>query len=315
MKKLLSIVVSCYNEELAIPLFYKEVKKMIEKMDYLDFEIVFVDDGSKDKTLEILKKLAKKDKQVKYVSFSRNFGKEAAMYAGLKESNGEYVSIIDADMQQNPSLILKMLGILEKDDFYDSVATYQAKRKEGIILGSLKRSFYRIINKFTEIEFVNGASDFRVFRRRMVDAILSMQEYNRFSKGIFSWVGFNNYYMPYVPSKRENGVSKWSFLKLFNYAIDGIVAFTTKPLRFATKFGLLSLILSFIYLIVILVQRIFFNMIISNFSFLISVIIIFSSIQLISIGIVGEYIAKIYMESKKRPIYIAKEVITNSHKK
>ena len=218
-------------------------------------------------------------------------------------------------MQQNPSLILKMLGILEKDDSYDSVATYQAKRKEGIILGSLKRSFYRIINKFTEIEFVNGASDFRVFRRRMVDAILSMQEYNRFSKGIFSWVGFNTYYMPYVPSKRENGVSKWSFLKLFNYAIDGIVAFTTKPLRFATKFGFLSLILSFIYLIVILVQRIFFNMIISNFSFLISVIIIFSSIQLISIGIVGEYIAKIYMESKKRPIYIAKEVITNSHKK
>ena len=311
----LSIIIPCYNEDKNVSIIHDAINKIFYNKKFT-YEMIFVNDGSKDNTEVELKKLVKNSKSnIKVINFSRNFGKEAAMYAGLKESNGEYVSIIDADMQQNPSLILKMLGILEKDDFYDSVATYQAKRKEGIILGSLKRSFYRIINKFTEIEFVNGASDFRVFRRRMVDAILSMQEYNRFSKGIFSWVGFNNYYMPYVPSKRENGVSKWSFLKLFNYAIDGIVAFTTKPLRFATKFGLLSLILSFIYLIVILVQRIFFNMIISNFSFLISVIIIFSSIQLISIGIVGEYIAKIYMESKKRPIYIAKEVITNSHKK
>lgn len=311
----LSIIIPCYNEDKNVSIIHDAINKIFYNKKFT-YEMIFVNDGSKDNTEVELKKLVKNSKSnIKVINFSRNFGKEAAMYAGLKESSGEYVSIIDADMQQNPSLILKMLGILEKDDSYDSVATYQAKRKEGIILGSLKRSFYRIINKFTEIEFVNGASDFRVFRRRMVDAILSMQEYNRFSKGIFSWVGFNTYYMPYVPSKRENGVSKWSFLKLFNYAIDGIIAFTTKPLRFATKFGILSLILSFIYLIVILVQRIFFNMIISNFSFLISVIIIFSSIQLISIGIVGEYIAKIYMESKKRPIYIAKEVITNSHKK
>ena len=311
----LSIIIPCYNEDKNVSIIHDAINKIFYNKKFT-YEMIFINDGSKDNTEVELKKLVKNSKSnIKVINFSRNFGKEAAMYAGLKESSGEYVSIIDADMQQNPSLILKMLGILEKDDSYDSVATYQAKRKEGIVLGSLKRSFYRIINKFTEIEFVNGASDFRVFRRRMVDAILSMQEYNRFSKGIFSWVGFNTYYMPYVPSKRENGVSKWSFLKLFNYAIDGIVAFTTKPLRFATKFGLLSLILSFIYLIVILVQRIFFNMIISNFSFLISVIIIFSSIQLISIGIVGEYIAKIYMESKKRPIYIAKEVITNSHKK
>lgn len=311
----LSIIIPCYNEDKNVSIIHDAINKIFYNKKFT-YEMIFVNDGSKDNTEVELKKLVKNSKSnIKVINFSRNFGKEAAMYAGLKESSGEYVSIIDADMQQNPSLILKMLGILEKDDSYDSVATYQAKRKEGIVLGSLKRSFYRIINKFTEIEFVNGASDFRVFRRRMVDAILSMQEYNRFSKGIFSWVGFNTYYMPYVPSKRENGVSKWSFLKLFNYAIDGIVAFTTKPLRFATKFGLLSLILSFIYLIIILVQRIFFNMIISNFSFLISVIIIFSSIQLISIGIVGEYIAKIYMESKKRPIYIAKEVITNSHKK
>ena len=311
----LSIIIPCYNEDKNVSIIHDAINKIFYNKKFT-YEMIFVNDGSKDNTEVELKKLVKNSKSnIKVINFSRNFGKEAAMYAGLKESIGEYVSIIDADMQQNPSLILKMLGILEKDDSYDSVATYQAKRKEGIVLGSLKRSFYRIINKFTEIEFVNGASDFRVFRRRMVDAILSMQEYNRFSKGIFSWVGFNTYYMPYVPSKRENGVSKWSFLKLFNYAIDGIIAFTTKPLRFATKFGILSLILSFIYLIVILVQRIFFNMIISNFSFLISVIIIFSSIQLISIGIVGEYIAKIYMESKKRPIYIAKEVITNSHKK
>lgn len=311
----LSIIIPCYNEDKNVSIIYDAINKIFYNKKFT-YEMIFVNDGSKDNTELELKKLVKSSKSnIKVINFSRNFGKEAAMYAGLKESSGEYVSIIDADMQQNPSLILKMLGILEKDDSYDSVATYQSKRKEGIVLGTFKRSFYRIINKFTEIEFVNGASDFRVFRRRMVDAILSMQEYNRFSKGIFSWVGFNTYYMPYVPSKRENGVSKWSFLKLFNYAIDGIIAFTTKPLRFATKFGILSLILSFVYLIIILVQRIFLNMIISNFAFLMSVIIIFSSIQLITIGIVGEYIAKIYMESKKRPIYIAKEIITNSHKK
>lgn len=311
----LSIVIPCYNEEKNVEIIYNAIIKMLHNKK-ISYEMIFINDGSKDKTILELKKLVEKDEaNVKVVNFSRNFGKEAAMYAGLKESSGEYVAIIDADMQQNPSLVLKMLGILENDPSFDSVAAYQEVRKEGKVLSTFKKMFYKLINKISEVEFVNGASDFRVFRRRMVDAILSMQEYNRFSKGIFSWVGFNTYYMPYVPSKRENGVSKWSFLKLFNYAIDGIVAFTTKPLRFATKFGILSLILSFIYLIVILVQRIFFNMIISNFSFLISVIIIFSSIQLISIGIVGEYIAKIYMESKKRPIYIAKEVITNSHKK
>lgn len=254
MKKLLSIVVSCYNEELAIPLFYKEVKKMIEKMDYLDFEIVFVDDGSKDKTLEILKKLAKKDKQVKYVSFSRNFGKEAAMYAGLEYSKGDYVTLMDADLQDPPAMLEKMYKYLESGE-YDCVATRRVTRKgEPPIRSFFARQFYKIINKLSDIEMVDGARDYRLMRREMVDAIVDMREYNRYSKGLFSFVGFKTKWLEYENVQRVAGETKWSFWKLFIYAIDGITAFSTKPLIMSAILGFLFCLVSFAMIIFIIIK-------------------------------------------------------------
>ncbi len=311
---MLSIIVPCYNEEKNINIIYNTIVKIFHNKK-ISFEIVFVNDGSCDNTILELKKIVNEtSSNVKIVNFSRNFGKEAAMYAGLKESSGDYVAIIDADMQQNPSLLLKMLGILEKNEDYDSVAAYQETRKEGKILGFFKKLFYKLINKISEVEFVNGASDFRIFRRRMVDAILSMQEYYRFSKGIFSWVGFNTYYMPYQVEERASGTSKWSFWKLFKYAIDGIVSFTTTPLRMATILGLIISFGSFIYFLIVIIQTFICGIDVPGYASLIGIILLLGGIQLLSLGIIGEYLARTYIENKKRPIYIAKEVISSKKK-
>ena len=311
----LSIIIPCYNEEKNVELIHNTIVKLFYNKK-IDFELIFINDGSKDNTILELKKLVEKNEAViKVVNFSRNFGKEAAMYAGLKESTGDYVVIIDADMQQNPSLLLKMLGILENDDNYDCVAAYQEERKEGKILGGFKKLFYKLINKISEVEFVNGASDFRMFRRSMVDAILSMQEYYRFSKGIFSWVGFNTYYMPYQVSERANGSSKWSFWKLFKYAIDGIVSFTTTPLRIATILGLFISFGSFVYFLIVIIQTFIYGIDVPGYASLIGIALLLGGIQLLSLGIIGEYLARTYIENKKRPIYIAKEIITNEKKK
>lgn len=311
----LSIIIPCYNEEKNVELIHNTIVKLFYNKK-IDFELIFINDGSKDNTILELKKLVEKNEAViKIVNFSRNFGKEAAMYAGLKESTGDYVVIIDADMQQNPSLLLKMLGILENDDSYDCVAAYQEERKEGKILGGFKKLFYKLINKIAEVEFVNGASDFRMFRRSMVDAILSMQEYYRFSKGIFSWVGFNTYYMPYQVLERANGSSKWSFWKLFKYAIDGIVSFTTTPLRIATILGLFISFGSFVYFLIVIIQTFIYGIDVPGYASLIGIALLLGGIQLLSLGIIGEYLARTYIENKKRPIYIAKEIITNEKKK
>lgn len=308
----LSIIIPCYNEEKNVELLYNEIKKNFKNINY---EMIFVNDGSKDNTLKNLKKICKETKEnIKIVNFSRNFGKEAAMYAGLKTSSGEYVSIIDADMQQDPKLIIEMITFLEKNEDFDSVAMFQEVRKEGKILTLFKNMFYKIINKVSDITFVQGASDFRTIRRGMVNSILEMEEYYRFSKGIFSWVGYNTYYMPYEVKKRANGTTKWSFWKLFKYAIEGIVSFSTAPLRLATIVGITSSIISIFYLIFVIIQKIFFSISIPGYATIVVLILLLGGLQLFSLGILGEYIARTYVETKRRPIYIAKEIITSNNK-
>lgn len=311
----ISIIVPCYNEEKNVTVIYDAINKLFYNKKY-KYEILFINDGSKDETLKNLKQIANNaTDDVKVINFSRNFGKEAAMYAGLKESDGDYVAIIDADMQQNPILLIKMMNILEQDEDIDCVAAYQEERKEGKILRFFKKRFYKLINKMTEVEFKDGASDFRLFRRNMVDAILSMTEYYRFSKGIFSFVGFNTYYMPYQVEKRLNGKTKWSFKKLFKYAIDGIVSFTTTPLRASTILGILISICSFIYLIVLVVKTIIMGIDVPGYASIIGITLLLGGIQLLALGIIGEYLARTYIENKRRPIYIAKEIIKSKDKK
>lgn len=305
----LSLVVPCYNEEGNIFRFADTVEKTFEDK-IKDYEIIFINDGSKDKTYTELKCLVNESKQnIKVINFSRNFGKESGMYAGLKEAKGEYVTIIDADLQQDPKYVLEMVSILDENDNYDSVVAYQKQRKESKVLGFCKKSFYKIINRMCSIEFVQGASDFRTFRRCMVDSILEMKEYYRFSKGIFSWVGFNNYYMPYDVQERNAGNTKWSFYKLFKYAIDGIVSFTTVPLRLATIFGLVVSLLSMIYLVVVIVQKLFFSIDVPGYATIVTLILLLGGIQLLCIGIIGEYLARTYVETKNRPIYVTREIL------
>ncbi len=309
----LSIIVPCYNEEKNINLIYDCINKNFKNIK--NYEIIFINDGSKDNTYKVLKELSEKSKEnIKVINFSRNFGKEAAMYAGLENSIGEYVSIIDADMQQDPKLVLDMVDYLDKNEEYDAVATYQEKRKEGKILTFFKTCFYKLMNKMSDTEFVQGASDFRTFRRSMVDSILSMKEYFRFSKGIFSWVGYNTYYMPYTVLERANGTSSWSFIKLFRYAVEGIVSFSTAPLRIATFVGITSSMLSVFYLISVIIEKIFYGISVSGYATIVVLILLLGGLQLFSLGILGEYIARTYVETKKRPIYIAKNIINNKNK-
>lgn len=301
----LSIVVPCYNEEGNVELFSEEVEKVF-KGKKIKYEIIFVNDGSKDNTIEKLYNLVDSSShKIKVVNFSRNFGKESAMYAGLKESKGKFVTIIDADLQQKPSIILDMLDILNNNPDVDTVAAYQEQRKEGKVLAFFKNSFYKLINSISDVPFVQGASDFRTFRRPVVNSILEISEYHRFSKGIFSFVGYNTYYIPYVVESRNSGETSWSFKKLFNYAIEGIVAFTTSPLRIPVFIGMLLELIFLILLIIFLILGI------NSFDIIILILLLLFGLLFISIGVIGEYLSKTYIQVKNRPIYIIKNIKEN----
>lgn len=303
---LLTVITPCYNEEETVHYFYDELVKYLSEIN-ADVEILFVNDGSNDKTVEKCLEIKEKDERVKIINFSRNFGKEAAMLAGLKESKGDYVVLMDTDLQDPPSLLPQMFKIVESGE-YDSVATYRVSRKgEPPIRSFFARSFYKLINKLIDVEIVDGARDYRLMTRTMVDAIISMEEYHRFSKGIFSWVGFKSKYLEYENIERVAGETKWSFWKLCKYAIEGIVGFTTVPLRLATLVGLLVSAFGFIYMLFIVVKALVFGDPVAGFPSLIVIITLLGGIQLIFLGVIGEYLAKTYMETKKRPIYIIKE--------
>ena len=306
MKKI-TIIVPCYNEQEALPLFYKEITKVSKKMKKVDFEYLFINDGSKDNTLSVLKDLAKKDKKVRFISFSRNFGKEAAMYAGFENATGDYVSVMDADLQDPPALLPEMLDAIEKEG-YDSVATRRVTRKgEPPIRSFFARMFYKIINKISNADIVDGARDYRLMNRKMVDSIISMTEYNRFSKGIFGWVGFNTKWLEFENVERVAGETKWNFWKLFIYSLEGIVGFSTMPLQIASVLGMLFLLLSFIVIIFVIVKTLMFGDPVAGWPSLVCIIFFVSGVQLFCIGIIGQYLSKTYLETKNRPIYIIKE--------
>lgn len=302
----ISLIVPCYNEEEALPIFYTETKKVLEGME-CDHELIFINDGSKDGTLSILRELAAKDEKVTYLSFSRNFGKEAAMYAGFSNARGEFVAVMDADMQDPPALLPEMLKKL-MDGEYDSVATCRKTRKgEPPIRSWFARMFYRIINKISDADIVDGARDFRLMRREMVEAIVEMGEYNRFSKGIFGWIGFKTYWLAYENVNRVAGETKWSFWKLLKYAIDGIINFSQAPLAVASWFGMLMTFVSFVAIIFIVVRRLAFGDPVTGWASTVCIITFIGGIQLFCMGIMGQYISKTYLEVKKRPHYIVSE--------
>lgn len=312
----ISVIVSCYNEEEALPLFYEEIVKVAKKMSKkVNFEFLFVNDGSKDKTLNVLRSFAKKDKRVRYISFSRNFGKEAAMYAGLENSTGDYVTLMDADLQDPPALLPEMFNLIKKDG-YDSVGTRRVTRKgEPPIRSFFARCFYKIINKMSRVEMVDGARDYRLMTRQVVDAIVSLKEYNRYSKGLFSFVGFETKWLEYENVERVAGETKWSFWKLFKYAIEGIVAFTTAPLTLAALLGLIMCFVSFLSIIFVFVRALIFGDPVSGWPSTICIILFVGGVQLLCMGIIGEYLAKNYLETKRRPIYIVKETEKDNHDK
>lgn len=302
---LLSVIVPCYNEEEVLQMFYNETTSVLKNIKS-DYELIFVDDGSKDKTASILKNLAKEDNNVKYILLSRNFGKEGAMYAGLKLSKGDFVVLMDADLQDPPSLLPQMLEIVSNGE-YDCVGTRRVTRKgEPKIRSFFARSFYRLINRLSKIEIVDGARDFRLMSRTMVDAILEMSEYNRFSKGIFSWVGFETKWLEYENIERAAGQTKWSFWKLFKYSLEGIIGFSTAPLTFVAITGFIISILGFIAIIVVIIKALVLGYG-DGWASLVCIIVLSGGLQLLSIGVVGQYLAKTYLETKKRPIFIAKE--------
>ena len=310
----LSLVVPCYNEAENVAAFQDATIQAFSDTNY-DFEIIYVDDGSSDATLHNLRKLHREQKcPVKVVSFSRNFGKEAALYAGLKLTSGEYVSFIDADLQQRPETVRDMVHILEENPEYDIVAAYQDRRHEGKVLSFFKKSFYAIINKLSDIRLRSDASDFRTFRRSVANSIVEMGEYHRFSKGIFAWVGFNTCFLPYVACKRTAGESKWNFRKLLNYAIDGIIGYSTKPLRTATLLGTLTAVAASIYLVIVILQKLIAGIDIPGYATIIVLILFLGSMQLFCIGIIGEYVGRTFEQSKQRPIYIAKEILDSESK-
>ena len=311
-KKLISLIVPCYNEEEALPIFYQETTKVLETMD-VDYELLIIDDGSKDKTYQIAKELAEKDKHIKYISFSRNFGKESAMYAGFCNAKGDYVAVMDADMQDPPSLLPQMYQILEEGE-YDSVATRRIDRKgESKIRSWFARRFYKIINFISDADVVDGARDFRLMKREMVNAIISMSEYNRFSKGIFGWIGFKTYWLPFENVERVAGTTKWNFWGLFRYAISGIINFSEFPLDVASGFGILMTAVAFIMLVFIIFRKLIFGDPVAGWASTMCTIIFIGGIQLLCLGIMGQYIGKTYMETKNRPQYIVAR--TNIEKK
>lgn len=304
----ISIIVPCYNEEEAMPIFYKEITKVADKMKKkADFEFIFVNDGSKDKTLEVARELSDKDKRVRYVSFSRNFGKEAGMLAGLEASRGDYVAIMDVDLQDPPALVEEMYDTL-KEGIYDCVATRRVSRDgEPPVRSFFAELYYKLINKISKTEIVNGARDFRLMTRQMVDSILELKEYNRFSKGIFSWVGYNTKWLEYKNVERVAGTTKWNFWKLFLYSLESIVAFSTVPLAIASILGILFCLIAFIMIIVIIIKTLTLGDPVAGWPSLVCIILLVSGIQLFCMGIIGQYLSKTYLEVKKRPVYIVKE--------
>ena len=302
-KKKISLIVPCYNEQEALPIFYKEFIKVVKKMP-VDYELILVDDGSKDDTLKLMESIAKKDKNVKYISFSRNFGKEAAMFAGFNSVTGDYAAVMDADMQDPPSLLPERYKILQKGE-YDSVATRRISRKgESKVRSWFARKFYTIINRISDADIVDGARDFRLMKREMVDAIISMSEYNRFSKGIFGWIGFKTYWLPFENVERVAGTTKWSFWGLFKYAISGIVNFSQFPLDVPSAFGFLMTAIALIMLLFIIIRKLLFGDPVAGWASMMCVIIFIGGIQLLCLGIIGQYLGKTYMETKHRPQYI-----------
>ena len=306
----LSLIVPCYNEAENVQAFQDAVIGAFEGCGY-DYEIVFVNDGSRDATLHNLKKIFKAQKcPVKVVSFSRNFGKEAGLYAGLRHASGDYISLIDADLQQRPEIVRDMVRILDENEDTDVIAAYQDRRGESKILSFFKKSFYAIINKLSKVTLQPDASDFRTFRRSVRDSMLEMAEYHRFSKGIFAWVGYNTEFIPYTACERHAGTTKWSFTKLLNYAIDGIIGFSTAPLRFSTYVGAVSAVAAFVYLIVVILQKLIWGIDVPGYATIIVLILFFGSMQLFGIGIIGEYVGRTFEQSKNRPVYITKEILT-----
>lgn len=309
----LSLVVPCYNEAENVENFQSAVIKAFDNCGY-DYEIVFVNDGSQDATLYNLKKLFEKQTcPVKVISFSRNFGKEAGIYAGMEHASGEYISLIDADLQQRPEIVRDMVEILDRQPKYDVVAAYQDRRREGKILSFFKRTFYSLINKLSTVKLKADASDFRTFRKSVRDSILSLGESHRFSKGIFSWVGYETCYIPYVACERAAGQTKWNFRKLLNYAIEGIIGYSTAPLRLATYLGCFTAFAAIVYLIVTVLQKLIVGIDVPGYASIIVLILLLGSMQLICIGIIGEYVGRTFEQSKNRPIYIASEVLDYNH--
>lgn len=306
-KKTLTIVAPCYNEEESLPIFYQTVVDMEEQLSSVDIEFLFVDDGSRDNTLQVCRQLHEKDNRVHYVSFSRNFGKEAGIFAGLEKAKGDYVVIMDADLQDPPALLPEMLGYIQSGE-YECVATRRVDRKgEPPIRSWFARRFYRLMNKISSADIVDGARDYQMMTRKVVDAIVSMREYNRFSKGIFGWVGFKRKWIEFENVERVAGETKWSFWKLFIYAIDGIVAFSTAPLVMASVFGLIMCIVAFIFIIVIIVRTLIFGDPTNGWPSMVCIMLLIAGIQLLCMGILGQYLSKAYLEAKNRPIYLVQE--------
>lgn len=304
---LVSIVVPCYNEEAMIELYYEEMNRVTGLLSNYDFEIIFINDGSKDKTLEYIKKLADKDQRIKYISLSRNFGKESAMYAGLKNAKGDYVVLMDADLQHPPQTLIEMLDIITKEDF-DSVATRRTTRKgEPVIRSFFARKFYKVMNRISNTDIVDGAMDYRLMNRAFVDSLLRMSEYSRFSKGLFGWVGYKTKWIAYENIERVAGETKWSFWKLLLYSIEGIVAFSTAPLSISVFLGIVFAFLSFIGLIFVVVRTLIYGDPVAGWPSMMSIILFIGGIQLFCMGILGIYISKIYLQVKQRPIFICSD--------
>ena len=305
----LSLIVPCYNEAENVSAFQDAVINAFDGCGY-DYEIIFINDGSRDATLHNLRKLHAAQKcPTRVISFSRNFGKEAGLYAGLEHARGEYISLIDADLQQRPEIVRDMVKILDEETQIDVVAAYQDRRNEGKVLSFFKKAFYSVINKLSKVQLQSDASDFRTFRRSVRDSILEMREYHRFSKGIFAWVGYNTKFIPYTACERLHGTTKWSFWKLFNYAIEGIIGYSTAPLRLASCLGGFTAFASMIYLVVVVLQKLIWGIAVPGYATIIVLILLLGGIQLVCIGIIGEYVGRTFEQSKDRPIYIAKEVL------
>ncbi len=304
---IISIIIPCFNEEKVLNIFYSEIDRISKEMAYVEFEFLFVDDGSKDNTLKVIKELKTKDCRVHYISFSRNFGKEAAIYAGLENAKGDYIAIMDADLQDPPSLLPEMLRVITEEK-YDSVATRRVTRKgEPPIRSFFARIFYKIMNKISDTDIVDGARDYRLMNKKFVNALLSMKEYNRFSKGLFGWVGFKTKWLEFENVERIAGETKWSFWRLFKYSIEGIIAFSTAPLVIASVVGILFCIIAFFFMLVIVIRKLLFGDPVDGWASIVSIILFLGGLQLSSVGILGQYLAKTYLETKNRPIYIIDE--------